>query len=134
MKRKSSHSEPELKQKIDAMVDEHLSGSAFWDKFDKKVKETMDQHKHADEAGGSYGLYIKNKAKPRASKGKGLEDLAVGEALKKKRGRPATRAKRAFDPNSATARRSAKVKEVREKYGISMIEASKKIKADNIPY
>ena len=128
------HSEPELRQKIDAMVEEHLNGGEFWDKFDKKVRETMDQHKHADEAGGSYGLYIKNKAMPRARKGKGLDDLAVGDGMKKKRGRPATRAKRAFDPNSATARRSAKVKEVREKYGISMIEASRKIKDDKIPY
>lgn len=129
------HSEPELRQKIDAMVEEHLNGSAFWDKFDKKVRETMDQHKEANELSGSaYGLYIKNKAMPRARKGKGLDDLAVGDGMKKKRGRPATRAKRAFDPNSATARRSAKVKEVREKYGISMIEASRKIKADNIPY
>jgi len=129
------HSEPELRQKIDAMVEEHLNGSAFWDKFDKKVRETMDQHKEANELSGSaYGLYIKNKAMPRARKGKGLDDLAVGDGMKKKRGRPATRAKRAFDPKSATARRSAKVKEVREKYGISMIEASRKIKADNIPY
>ena len=39
------HSEPELRQKIDAMVEEHLNGSAFWDKFDMKVRETMDQHK-----------------------------------------------------------------------------------------
>lgn len=127
-------SEAELKKKIDELVNETLHGSSFWNKFDKKVKESMENHKNDSESEeeGSYGVYVKNNAK-KGKKAPSTKPVVQVED-KKKRGRPVTKKKRTFDPESATARRANKVKEVREKYGLTMIEASKKIKADKIPY
>jgi len=124
-----------MKKKIEKLVDEHLEGSAFRDQLRRTVGAAFSGQNDEDGelTGSAYGLYIKKNRRPR--KGGDLkEDLDYGEGLKKKRGRPATKKKRAFDPNSATARRAAVVKRVMKEQGLKLIAASSYVKAHNIPY
>ena len=85
------------------------------------------------EDGGAYGLYVKKNRKSKKAKGSGL-NRELGSGMEKKRGRPKTRKERAFDPNSKTARRAAKVREIMNKKHLSLIEASHYIKEHGISY
>jgi len=147
----------QLKKKIEALVQEHLHGGAFWNEFKAGFHKHAQHEPEEDVAeldGSAYGLYIKKSAKrSKAKKGSGLlgatrNEVArsapmasdvireIGSGLPKARGRPKKegKKKRAFDPDSKTARRAKVVKEVMQKQGLSLIDASKFVKAKNIPY
>ena len=129
---------------VDRLVDKHLKGSGFYQELQEQVGSALNLNENdvpqlytqeiSNELdGGAYGLYQKKKVK----RGGNL-DREVGGTLKreKKAGRPINpdKQRRTFDPNSKTARRGAKVKEIMQKMHLSFIEASKYIAANGIPY
>lgn len=126
---------------VDKLVDKHLNGSGFYEELQEQVGSALNldetpqlyTQQSNDLDGGSYGLYIKKRAK----KG-GALDREIGGTLKreKKAGRPKDpeKKRRAFDPNSKTARRGQKVKEIMQKMNLGFIDASKYISQHNIPY
>ncbi|MBH2002822.1 MAG: hypothetical protein I8H98_11260 [Moraxellaceae bacterium] len=129
---------------VDRLVDKHLKGSGFYQELQEQVGSALNlnedempqlytQDVSNELQGNAFGLYVKKKAKKGGDLGR-----EIGGTLdrSKKPGRPKNpeKQRRTFDPNSKTARRGAKVKEIMQKMHLSFIEASKYIAANGIPY
>lgn len=135
------------KRKIDeivnSLVEKHLSGSGFYEELQTELGSALNLHSSLVPSfgsdvntvdGGAYGLYVKK----RKVKGHGLNPREIGSSLdrSKKAGRPLNpdKKRRAFDPNSKTARRGAKVKEIMKSKNLDFISASQYIAKNKIPY
>lgn len=135
----NSDIQSKLKHKIVKAIDEHMSGSAFQNKLQKVYECAKCNHQEQEQEqeqgqgldGGAYGLYVKKKSRKR---GGNLMPVKIRLPKPKKAGRPKVKKERVFDPESKTAKRALKVKEIMKSKGLSMIQASSYIKTNNIKY